>query len=114
MVLFHEIVSSKTRIRVKAPEILMNEHCILVSDVRRLERKRSGLEGDPERKKDIVDKYIDCGSQVYAPMARFGVFIDRGSEQYNIKSAYLNSYEGNILFYIIICKKLEVILISNK
>ncbi|XP_063726301.1 cilia- and flagella-associated protein 91-like isoform X2 [Symsagittifera roscoffensis] len=65
-----------------------------LKNVRRLERKRSGLEGDPERKKDIVDKYIDCGSQVYAPMARFGVFIDRGSEQYNIKSAYLNSYEG--------------------
>merc|ERR1719499_2564063 len=65
-----------------------------LKSVRRLERKRSCLEGDPDRKKDLVDKYIDSGSQVYAPMTRFGVFIDRGSEQYNIKSAYLSSYEG--------------------
>eukprot|EP00116_Pleurobrachia_bachei_P016894 sb/3477156/ len=32
--------------------------------------------------------------QVYAPQTRVGVFLDRGSELYNVKNRYLNTYEG--------------------
>ena len=33
-------------------------------------------------------------TQVYAPQTRVGVFLDRGSELYNVKNRYLNTYEG--------------------
>ena len=33
-------------------------------------------------------------AQVYAPQTRVGVFLDRGSELYNVKNRYLNTYEG--------------------
>ena len=34
--------------------------------------------------------------QVYAPQTRVGVFLDRGSEQYNVKNRYLTTYDGLI------------------
>jgi len=44
--------------------------------------------------RDIVADYTSYESEVYAPMARHGVFPDRGSEQYNVKSKYLDTYQG--------------------
>ena len=64
-----------------------------VSAIRKLTEKRRRVEGKLERR-DIVTEYADSGSQVYAPMTRIGVFLDRGSEQYVVKSRYLNSYQG--------------------
>ena len=106
--------------------ILTSTHCLVCNlydpfrlftltgfvDVRKLEKKRAALEGDPGKKGDLIEKYIDKGSQVYAPMTRFGVFIDRGSEQYNIKSAYLSSYEGNM--HTIPCTDKSAILHSQR
>lgn len=38
--------------------------------------------------------YSDPSSQVYAPMSRIGVFLDRGSEQFVVKSRYLSTFQG--------------------
>ena len=43
--------------------------------------------------------YTSYDSEVYAPMARHGVFPDRGSEQYNVKSKYLDTYQVNWLVF---------------
>jgi len=44
--------------------------------------------------RDILSDYTQYDSEVYAPIARHGVFPDRGSEQFNVKSKYLDTYEG--------------------
>jgi hypothetical protein len=44
--------------------------------------------------RDIIYDYTNYDSEVYAPIARHGVFPDRGSEQYNVKSKYLDTYQG--------------------
>ena len=61
--------------------------------VRKLNEKRRTVEGKLERR-DIVRDYSKFDSQTYAPMSRVGVFVDRGSEQYNVKSFHLNTYQG--------------------
>lgn len=54
---------------------------------------RKHIEGI-SKKRDIVKEYSDYGSEVYAPSARVGVFMDRGSEQYVIHSQYIDNYFG--------------------
>jgi len=44
--------------------------------------------------RDITKDYANPDSQTYAPMTRVGVFLDRNSENYNVKSRYLSTYEG--------------------
>ena len=44
------------------------------------------MEGKLERRQ-IVQDYSNYDSQTYAPMSRVGVFLDRGSEQFNVKSS---------------------------
>ena len=51
------------------------------------------MEGNLERR-DFLKDYSDPSSQVYAPMSRIGVFLDRGSEQFVVKSRYLSTYQG--------------------
>ena len=51
------------------------------------------MEGKLERR-DIVNDYAQHGSQTYAPMSRIGVFLDRGSEQFNVNSYHLSTYQG--------------------
>ncbi len=61
--------------------------------IRKLTRKRDAVEGKLERR-DFLKDYSDPSSQVYAPMSRIGVFLDRGSEQNVVKSRYLSTYQG--------------------
>ena len=51
------------------------------------------MEGKLERR-DVINDYTNYDSQTYAPMSRVGVFLDRGSEQYVVKSSYLSTYQG--------------------
>lgn len=69
---------------------IQTEH---IKTVRKLKEKRRTVEGKLERR-EIVKDYSNYDSQTYAPMSRVGVFLDRGSEQYNVKSYHLNTYQG--------------------
>ena len=64
-----------------------------VPAIRKLTEKRRRVEGNLERR-DVVNDYSDYASGAYAPMTRVGVFLDRGSEQFVVKSRYLNTYQG--------------------
>lgn len=61
--------------------------------MRKLKEKRRTVERKLERR-DIVNDYTKYNSQTYAPMSRVGVFLDRGSEQFNVKSHHLSTYQG--------------------
>jgi len=69
---------------------IQTEH---IKTVRKLNEKRRTVEGKLERR-EIVKDYSSYESQTYAPMSRVGVFLDRGSEQYNVRSYHLNTYQG--------------------
>ncbi|KAI0230091.1 Cilia- and flagella-associated protein 91 [Lamellibrachia satsuma] len=69
---------------------IRNNH---IKAIRKMTIERKTIEGGMHRR-DIVSDYSDYSSQVYAPLARIGVFLDRGSEQYVVKSRYLASYQG--------------------
>lgn len=45
-------------------------------------------------RRDIIHEYSNFGSQTYAPLTRIGMFLDRGSEQYVVKSRHLSTYQG--------------------
>lgn len=66
---------------------------ILLIAIRKLTRKRGKVEGQMERR-DIIQEYSNFGSQTYAPLTRIGMFLDRGSEQYVVKSRHLSTYQG--------------------
>lgn len=61
--------------------------------IRKLTEKRRKVEGKFERRQ-IINEYSSYGSQSYAPLTRVGIFLDRGSEQYVVKSRHLNTYQG--------------------
>ena len=61
--------------------------------IRKLTLKRSKVEGKVERR-DITEEYSKYDSEVYGPRTRHGVFLDKGSEQYVVKSRYLETYQG--------------------
>ena len=61
--------------------------------IRRITAQRRKVENRLERR-DITYDYSDPGSQAFAPLTRIGVFLDRGSEAYNVKSKYLTTYAG--------------------
>ncbi|CAB3979780.1 Hypothetical predicted protein [Paramuricea clavata] len=64
-----------------------------IKAVRKVTEKRKLVEGKLERR-DVIKEYCKYDSQTYAPMSRVGVFLDRGSEQYVVKSSYLSTYQG--------------------
>lgn len=64
-----------------------------IKAVRKVTEKRNKVEGKLERR-DVIKDYTNYDSQTYAPMSRIGVFADRGSEQYVVKSSYLSTYQG--------------------
>lgn len=68
-----------------------NVSCVTV--IRKLTKKCKNVEGKYERR-DIIDDFSNFESQSYAPLTRIGVFIDKGSEQFVVKSRLLNTYEG--------------------
>jgi hypothetical protein len=53
----------------------------------------SHVEGKFE-KRDVIKQYSNFDSQVYAPMTRIGVYLDSGSEQYNVKSKFSTTLNG--------------------
>ncbi|KAM6986721.1 cilia- and flagella-associated protein 91 [Aplochiton taeniatus] len=61
--------------------------------LRKLTAKRRNVEGKLERR-DITTDYSDYASQTYAPKSRVGLFPDRDSQRYVVKSRYLDSYQG--------------------
>lgn len=61
--------------------------------IRKLTEKRRTVEGKLERR-DITNDYATFQSEAYAPLTRHGVFMDKGSEQYAVKSKYLSTYRG--------------------
>ncbi|XP_056010247.1 cilia- and flagella-associated protein 91-like isoform X1 [Ostrea edulis] len=69
---------------------IRNEH---IKSIRKLTRKRGRVEGKLERR-DIIQEFSNFGSQTYAPLTRIGMFLDRGSEQYVVKSRHLSTYQG--------------------
>jgi hypothetical protein len=50
--------------------------------------KRKKVEGKLERR-DVIQEFSNYGSQTYAPLTRIGMFLDRGSEQFVVKSKHL-------------------------
>lgn len=61
--------------------------------LRKLVEQRKHVERRRE-KRDIIKDYTNFDSQVYAPMTRIGVFLDAGSEQYNLQSNYNTALVG--------------------
>lgn len=69
---------------------IRNEH---IKTIRKLTGKRKKVEGKLERR-DVIQEFSNYGSQTYAPLTRIGMFLDRGSEQFVVKSKHLNTYQG--------------------
>ncbi|XP_067928775.1 cilia- and flagella-associated protein 91-like [Watersipora subatra] len=61
--------------------------------IRKLTASRDNVENKLE-KRDFTNDYVNPDSQTYAPLTRVGVFLDRNSESYNVKSRYLSTYDG--------------------
>ncbi|XP_063812931.1 cilia- and flagella-associated protein 91 [Pseudophryne corroboree] len=64
-----------------------------IKAIRKLIKKMGNVEGKLE-KRDVIQDYTDYTSQTYAPLTRIGYFPDRPSQQYAVKSPYLDSYQG--------------------
>ncbi|XP_002131776.2 cilia- and flagella-associated protein 91-like [Ciona intestinalis] len=82
--------SKKQRAKEEKIQKIRKEH---IKTIRKLTRKREKVEGKLERR-DLVNEYSNFGSQVHAPASRVGVFLDRGSEQFVVKSRYLSTFHG--------------------
>ena len=61
--------------------------------LRKLTHKQLNVERNFERR-DILKDYADPASEVYAPLSRRGVFLDKGSEYFKVKTPYLSTYQG--------------------
>ena len=70
-----------------------NLYTHFVSAIRKLTANRNNVENTLERR-DLTKDYVNPDSQTYAPLTRVGVFLDRNSENYNVKSRYLSTYDG--------------------
>ncbi|BHF82762.1 Cilia- and flagella-associated protein 91 [Sparganum proliferum] len=53
-----------------------------------LEQKRK------PKQRDKINEYANPGSQAFAPLTRVGIFHDRGSERFVVRSQYLSTYSG--------------------
>ncbi|GFO15944.1 cilia- and flagella-associated protein 91 [Plakobranchus ocellatus] len=69
---------------------IRNEH---IKSIRKMTERRSQIENGFQRR-NVIEEYANPGSQTYAPLTRIGVFLDRGSEQYLVKSRHLSTYQG--------------------
>ncbi len=90
------------------PDLWNNKH-VLQTDIilfiiflflkalRKLLAKRRNVEGKLERR-DIIKDYSDYGFQTYAPRSRIGQIPDRNSNRNVVKSHFLRTYEGLLLF----------------
>ncbi|CAK8694852.1 unnamed protein product [Clavelina lepadiformis] len=82
--------SKKQKAKENKIQKIRKEH---IKTIRKLTLKRKHVEGKLERR-DLINEYSSFSSQVHAPQSRIGVFLDRGSEQYVVKSRYLNTFQG--------------------
>ncbi|KAL8577811.1 hypothetical protein ACOMHN_054561 [Nucella lapillus] len=82
--------SKKQKQKESRVQKIRNEH---IKTIRKLTAVRKMVEGKLERRQ-IINDYSSSGSQTYAPLTRLGVFLDRGSEQYVVKSRHLSTYQG--------------------
>uniref|UniRef100_H2YHN4 Cilia- and flagella-associated protein 91 n=1 Tax=Ciona savignyi TaxID=51511 RepID=H2YHN4_CIOSA len=82
--------SKKQKAKEEKIQKIRKEH---IKTIRKLTVKREKVEGKLERR-DLVNEYSNFGSQAHAPTSRIGVFLDRGSEQYVVKSRYLSTFHG--------------------
>nr|XP_033797324.1 cilia- and flagella-associated protein 91 isoform X2 [Geotrypetes seraphini] len=64
-----------------------------IKALRRLTKSMRNVEGKFERR-DIINDYSNYGSQPFAPLTRIGRFPDWNSEQYMVRSPFLETYEG--------------------
>ncbi|XP_077149734.1 cilia- and flagella-associated protein 91 isoform X1 [Ranitomeya variabilis] len=69
---------------------IRKEHIKLI---RKLSQKMRNVEEKLERR-DVIRDYTDYSSQAYAPLSRIGYFPDRLSQQFTVRSPFLNSYQG--------------------
>lgn len=68
-------------------------YTIIIIALRKVTKLSSNVEGKLERK-SVINQYSNFDSQVYAPMTRIGVYLDSGSEQYNVKSHLTTTLDG--------------------
>jgi hypothetical protein len=61
--------------------------------IRKLIKKRKNVDGSFQ-KRDIIADYTQFESDAYAPITRNGCFLDKNSENYQVKSKYLDTFEG--------------------
>ena len=61
--------------------------------IRKLVKKRENVEGAYEPK-NIIEEYTNYGSESYAPLTRFGYFPDKNADNYQVRSKYLDTFEG--------------------
>ncbi|XP_071841728.1 cilia- and flagella-associated protein 91-like isoform X2 [Apostichopus japonicus] len=85
-----KIWSKKQKEKERKVAWIRNEH---IKAIRKLTEKRRTVEGKLERR-DITSDYSTYQSETYAPLTRHGVFMDKGSEQFTVKSKYLSTYRG--------------------
>jgi len=85
-----KVWSKKQQAKERRFDKIRAEH---IKMIRKLSKERKNVEGNFERR-DILKEFSDPASQTYAPLSRVGVFPDRGSEQFNVKSRHLTTYEG--------------------
>ncbi|XP_040278741.1 cilia- and flagella-associated protein 91 isoform X2 [Bufo bufo] len=71
-------------------ERIRKEH---VRAIRKLSQQMGNIEKTLERR-DVIGDYTDYSSQTYAPLSRIGYFPDKLSQQFMVKSPFLNSYQG--------------------
>ncbi|XP_067849117.1 cilia- and flagella-associated protein 91 [Heptranchias perlo] len=64
-----------------------------IKEIRKLTAKRRNVEGKLERR-SLIQDYANHGSQVYAPISRFGQFPDQNSERFVVKSRFLSTFDG--------------------
>lgn len=48
------------------------------------------------KKKDIIEEYTKFDSEAYAPLTRHGYFPDKNADSYQVRSKYLDSFEGKV------------------
>ncbi|XP_041373414.1 cilia- and flagella-associated protein 91-like [Gigantopelta aegis] len=82
--------SKKQKVKEARIKKIRHEH---IRMIRKLTVKHHNVEGRLERP-EIINEYSNHDSQAYAPKTRIGVFIDRGSEQFVVKSRFLNTFQG--------------------
>ncbi|KAK7491063.1 hypothetical protein BaRGS_00017759 [Batillaria attramentaria] len=85
-----KVWSRKQKEKEQQVKKIRNEH---IRTIRKLVAKQKRVEGKLQRRQ-IVKEYNNPDSQTYAPLTRIGVFMDRGSEQYVVKSRHLATYQG--------------------